>query len=115
MLSGMSTSPRLAGKRLYIADLARRLALFEQARVPMHAPAFRLLAKRLRTALAGEACPKVRRGGAEWAAALQPTVDEAIDARWFDEHGQFPGAAGRNAQRVAERLMGRLRRSTAAR
>jgi hypothetical protein len=46
---------RPSDQRLFIADLAQRLANMECARVPMHPLMYRVLAKRLRQAVGGVA------------------------------------------------------------
>ncbi len=94
----------LAAKRLYIADLARRLNAMETATVPMHAVAYRLFARRLKTALAGHPTA----GLSTALRTAPPAVGQALAQRHFDDHGCFPGADGQRALRVAQTLWQRL-------
>ena len=100
---------RLAGRRLYIADLARRQAALENGHVPMNPVGYRVLAKRLRSALAGESARRLRLGFPELPPRLLPVLTEALDARHFDEHGLLYGAVAAEVQAHAQALLARLR------
>lgn len=102
-------SPRLAGRRLYIADLLRRLAALESGQTAMHAVTYRLLAKRLHSALAGEVPAALRQGFPELPASLQPLLREALETRHFVEFGCLQGSAADQARAAAQALALRLR------
>lgn len=102
-------TPRLAGRRLYIADLARRQAALENGEEPMNAVGYRVLAKRLRSALAGQAPTPLRRGFAELPQHLLPVLTEALEARHFDEYGLLYGPAADRARALTQALLVRLR------
>ena len=97
-------SLRLSGKRLYIADLARRLEAMEQGAVPMNPVAYRLFARRMQTAMAGYPARLLAAHlGKDWTSVLQ-----ALEQRHFDAVGSLPGETGRRAGAVAARLLGVL-------
>jgi hypothetical protein len=94
-------SIRLSGKRLYIADLARRLEAMESGAMPMSPVAYRLFARRMHAAMAGyPAALLALQLGAAW-----PSVLQALEQRHFDDAGTMPGAAGRRALAVAGPLL----------
>ncbi len=99
---------RLANRRLYIADLARRQSELENGRIPMDALAYRVLAKRMRSALAGLPAPRLMYGFAELEPHLQPLVYAALEQRHFDETGMLLGPQGRRSAELAEALLARL-------
>lgn len=100
--------PRLIGRRLYIADLLRRLAALENGHSPMHAVTYRLLAKRLLTALAGEAPAALRQGFPDLPASLRPLLLDALETRYFVEFGRLQGSKAGEAEAVAQALANRL-------
>lgn len=104
---------RLANRRLYIADLARRQSDLEAGRIPMDALAYRVLAKRLRAALAGLPAPKLMYGFAELEPRLQPLVHAALEQRHFDDTGRLLGPDGQRAAELAEALLARLQSAAA--
>ena len=81
----------LASKRLYIADLARRQSEMESGRVPMDPRSYRVVAKRLREAVAGFPEPALYAGFAEMRSSLQPVLEEVLETRYFDHHGRLHG------------------------
>jgi hypothetical protein len=94
-------------KRLYVGDLAARLQAMEEAAAPMNATAYRLFARRLRTALAG--CAQT--AAANSFGATRAVVGEMVQQRFFDEHGMLPGERGRLAKAAAEALLSRMTRN----
>jgi hypothetical protein len=94
-------------KRLYVGDLAARLQAMEEAAAPMNATAYRLFARRLRTALAG--CAQT--AAANSFGATRVVVGEMVQQRFFDEHGMLPGKRGQLAKASAEALLSRLTRN----
>lgn len=98
-------SPRLAGRRLYIADLARRRASLEDGHVPMYPLGYRVLAKRLLSALADEAATGLRQGFPELPPTLLPVLAEAPEARHFDEHGLQSGPQAAQVRAQADTLL----------
>ena len=100
---------RLAGRRLYIADLARRQAALERGETPMNPIAYRVLAKRLRSALAGEVPLRLCQGFRELPPRLLPLVIEALEARHFDEHGLLYGPSADGVRLQAQALLATLR------
>lgn len=108
----MSTS-RLSGLRLFIADLALRQFEIERGLVPLQPVGYRVLAKRMRSALAGQPAPKLRYGFKELAPHLQPLVHEALETRHFDEHGTLgPGAQAARVAELAHALLARVSAGT---
>lgn len=81
----------------------------ENGAEPMSPIGYRVLAKRLRAALAGHASDRLRQGFRELPPPLLPVLSEALDARHFDEHGMFPGAMAEAALVHAHALLTRLR------
>ena len=94
-------SIRLSGKRLYIADLARRLESMERGATRMNPVAYRLFARRMLTAMAGyPANLLAAQLGAAW-----PSVLQALEHRHFEAVGAWPGEAGRQAVAIADKLL----------
>jgi hypothetical protein len=95
---------RLSDKRLFIADLARRLARMESRRTPMHPLLYRLLSKRLRQATAGfgDVALAGRFG------PLNPVVAAVLEDRHFNSFGQLPGTGAVQACKLAKGLFTRL-------
>lgn len=87
---------RPTNKLLFIAHLAERIGEFERGARPMHATAYRLLARRLRQATAG-ASPAML---IETLAPRHPALLETVASRHFDDHGHF--GSGRHAARARE-------------
>ena len=100
---------RLAGRRLYITDLARRQAALEDGRQPMHPVGYRVLAKRLRSALAGQAPTGLHADFSKLPPRLLPVLLEALEARYFDEFGLLHGPLAREAKALSQTLLTRLR------
>ena len=99
-------SVRLSGKRLYIADLAAKLESMENGQAAMNAVAYRLYARRMKTAMTGYP-------SALLAAQLGRTcgsVLEAIEHRQIELDGFTSGARGRKAFVTARALLRRLSR-----
>jgi hypothetical protein len=90
---------RLANRRLYIADMAGRLAAMESRVAPLEALTYRVLAKRLREAAAG--FPDVLLSGF---GACDPIVGETLENRFFDAHGVLCGDDAALARRRAAEL-----------
>jgi hypothetical protein len=97
-------SIRLSGKRLYIADLARRMEAMESGAAPMSPLAYRLFARRMQTAMAGYPAGLL----AAQLGAARPSVLQALEQRYFEAAGSLPGEPGRQAVAVADRLIRRL-------
>lgn len=95
---------RLANKRLYIADLADRLRMLETGLAPMHALAYRVLARRLHEAAAGFA-PGCLAGTFGIANAQ---VAEMLENRHFDAHGVLIADPAAACQHQARALFARL-------
>ncbi len=95
-------SDPLYGQCLYIVHLAQRLDALERSAAPP-ATAYRLIARRLQSALAG--IPEAR--SAQLGGQL-PSVMHALSQRHFDVHGVFRGGAAARARGVARRLFLRL-------
>ena len=97
-------SDRFWSKRLYIADLAGRLEAMETGALALDPVAYRLVARRLKAALAGIPqsllAPQVAR--------RHSAVAEALEGRHFEDHGALAGAAGTRARQVAAPLLRRL-------
>ena len=103
-------SVRLSGKRLYIADLAGRLEAMENGRVPMHALAYRLYARRMAAAMNGYPSGLL----AAQLGRAYPSVMQAIENRQFDAGGTMGGQRGKSAAVVATALLHRLKRQRRA-
>lgn len=103
-----SMSRSLTGKRLYIAHLAQKLEAME-ASPAVDAVAYRLFAKRMRSAMAGypEALLATQLG------RIYISVAEALEHRHFEVHGVLPDDRDGRVRRVAATLLRRLTRSTA--
>ena len=99
-------SVRLSSKRLYIADLAERMEAMEHGRIAMNALAYRLYARRMRTAMAGYPAgllaAQLGRG--------HPSVLHAIERRQFEVDGFLSGHRGRKAYVLARALLRHLNR-----
>ncbi len=99
-------SVRLSSKRLYIADLAERMEAMEHGRIAMNALAYRLYARRMRTAMAGYPAgllaAQLGRG--------HPSVLHAIEQRQFEIDGFLSGHRGRKAYVLARALLRHLNR-----
>ena len=99
-------SDRFWSKRLYIADLAGRLEAMETGALALDPVAYRLVARRLKAALAGIPQSLL----AAQAARRHSAVAEALEGRHFEDHGALAGAAGTRARQVAAPLLRRLGR-----
>ena len=104
-----ASSVRLSSKRLYIADLARRLESMENGRTAMNAIAYRLYARRLNDAVA--AYPPALLAaqlGRAW-----PSVVHALEQQRFAVAGAVVRRRDRRLVAVARALIDQLtRRST---
>ena len=100
-----ASSPRLSGKRLYIADLAARLEAMEDGGAPMNALAYRLYARRMATAMEGYPPGLL----AAQLGRAYPSVLDAIESRQF-ETGRVRRPAGQAARVVATALLRHLER-----
>jgi hypothetical protein len=96
------------GRRLYIAHLTHRQAAMEDGRLAMDALSYRVLARQLRSALAGQALPQMRKGFVELPPELLPVFTEALEARHFDDHAKLFGPRAQHAKVMGEALMVRL-------
>lgn len=103
-------TPKLTSKRLYIADLARRQSEMESGRLPMDALGYRVVAKRLREALAGFPEPTLYAGFAEMRSSLQPVLEEVLETRHFDHHGRLHGPLADACRAEANALLATLMR-----
>ena len=101
-------TPELASKRLYIVDLAQRQLAMECGSTAMHALTYRVLAKRLRQAAAGLPEPALRRLFATLGANSLALLEEALQARHFDQHGRLRGTLAAPCQAVWLALQSRL-------
>ena len=108
MLHGMSH--KLESRRLYVADLARRLFEMESGQLAMQPLAYRVLSKRLREALAGLPKPSAPAGFPELPPHLLPLVAETLETRHFDDYGCLFGGCATRCRDQAESLFSRLRR-----
>lgn len=93
-------TPELASKRLYIVDLAQRQLAMECGGTAMHALTYRVLAKRLRQAAAGLPEPALRQLFATLGANRLALLDEALQARHFDQHGRLRSTLAAPCQTV---------------
>ena len=104
-IAAPAMTPELASKRLYIVDLAQRQLAMECGRSAMHALTYRLLAKRLRQAVAGLPEPMLRQMGAATvviSAKALPMASGSIEPLLSDQlapttTAQSPRAWTRNA------------------
>lgn len=94
----------LAARRLYVLDLARRLGDMDCGAALLHPLEYRVIARRLKQALAG--LPEVLLVGAapDELAAIIPL----LEARHFDEHGVLRGDLSEAARTEAAALLDRL-------
>jgi hypothetical protein len=111
MLHRMSS--HLEGRRLYIADLARRQYEMESGREAMQPLTYRVLSKCLREALAGLPESVARAGFSELPAHLMPLVAEVLETRHFDQHARLIGSKAAHWREQAESIVDRVKRSTA--
>ena len=101
-------TPELASKRLYIVDLAQRQLAMECGSTAMHALTYRVLAKRLRRAAAGLSEPALRQLFGTLGANGLALLDEALQARHFDQHGWLRGTLAAPCRAVWLALQARL-------
>ena len=94
----------LASRRLYVLDLARRLGDMECGETPLDPLTYRVVARRLKQALAGLPEVLLVGSGPDELAALIPL----LEARHFDEHGTLRGAHAAASRRAATSLLRRL-------
>jgi hypothetical protein len=106
-------SYHLEGRRLYIADLARRQYEMESGRAAMKPLTYRVLSKCLREALAGLSEPAARAGLAELPAHLMPLVADVLETRHFDQHACLLGSRAAHCREQAELIVDRIKRSAA--
>ena len=99
-------SVRLSSKRLYIADLAERMEAMEAGRTVMNALAYRLYARRMKTAMLGYPAGLL----AAQLGRLHPAVLHAIEQRQFEVDGFMSGQRGRKAYVLARALLRHLDR-----
>lgn len=94
----------LAARRLYVLDLARRLGDMDTGALLLHPLEYRVVARRLKQALAG--LPEVLLVGAgpDELAAIIPL----LEARHFDEHGVLRGQFAEACRAESESLLMRL-------
>ena len=112
MLHGMSH--QFKSRRLYVADLARRLFEMETGQRAMQPLAYRVLSKRLREALAGLPKASAPAGFPELPPHLFPLIAETLETRHFDEHGCLFSVCAARCRDEAESLVGRVRRVQAS-
>jgi hypothetical protein len=112
ILYGMSY--QLESRRLYVADLARRLFEMESGQLPMQPLVYRVLSKRLREALAGLPKPSAPAGFPELPPHLLRLVAETLETRHFDDYGCLFGVCAARCRNQAESLVGRARRVQAS-
>ena len=103
-------SVRLSGKRLYIADLARRLEAMENGATPMNALAYRLYARRMATAMEGYPPGLL----AAQLGRAHPSVLHAIEGRQFDADRTLSGPRAKSAGVVMAALLRHLHRQRRA-
>ena len=70
---------------------------------------YRVMAKRLRSALAGQAPTRLCQEFRELPPRLLLVLTEAREARHFDEHGVLHGSAAGAVKALTQALLGRLR------
>ena len=99
-------SVRLAGKRLYIADLARRLEAMESGAAPMNAIAYRLYARRMATAIDGYPTDLL----AAQLGRVHASVLHAIESSRFATEGALSGPRARRAAAATADLLRHLER-----
>jgi len=103
-------SVRLSGKRLYIADLARRLEAMEDGATPMNALAYRLYAKRMAAAMNGYPPGLL----AAQLGRAHPSVLQAIESRQFEMARALGGTGAKRAAVVTAALLRHLERQRRA-
>ncbi|MGZ8259954.1 MAG: hypothetical protein ACXWUL_05315 [Caldimonas sp.] len=98
---------QLASKRLYIADLAARLEAMESGKTTLSPTAYRLYARRMKTAIAAYPVGLLssQLGGSH------PSVLQAIEQQHFEAEGML---SGRGSGRVLVEASTLLRRVRAA-
>src|SRR3982751_5182995 len=98
-------SVRLTSKRLYIADLAGRLEAMESGKAATSAVAYRLYARRMKTAIAAYPADLLaaQLGGAH------PSVLHAIEQQQFELEGMLTGRGSARALVAAQRLLCAIR------
>ena len=94
-------SVRLTSKRLYIADLAERLEAMESGKIAMSAVAYRLFARRMKTAIAGYPAGLL----AAQLGRSHPAVMQAIEERQFEAEGMLTGRGSGRALVAAQSLL----------
>lgn len=99
-------SVRLSGKRLYIADLARRLEAMESGAAPMNALAYRLYARRMATAIDGYPPALL----AAQLGRTHASVLHAIECRRFETEGALSGPRAKRAAAATAELLRHLER-----
>ena len=97
-------SSRLAHKRLFVADLLRRVADLEHGTNGMNALLYRVLAKQLQGACGGLADWRL----ATHFGAFNAQIEELLQDRHFNDHGLFVGAGALQCQQRASQLLARL-------
>lgn len=95
---------RLADRRLFIADLVQRMADMESRRSHLDPLLYRVLARRLHQAADGLPEPAL----AGNFGPFNPQVDELLEDRHFDAHGQLRGTRATRCRVQARRLLTRL-------
>jgi hypothetical protein len=93
-------SARLTSKRLYIADLAARLEAMESGEAATHPVAYRLYAKRLKSAVAEYPAALL----ASQLGAAHPAVLQAIEQQQFEADGMLSGLGSGRAVVAAAKL-----------
>jgi hypothetical protein len=99
-----SMHSRQSDKRLFIADLAQRLANMECGRVPMHPLMYRVLATRLRQAVAGFTDSAL----AGQFGPLNGQVTAVLEDRHFNCHGHLDRPCALQVRRAANDLFSAL-------
>lgn len=97
---------RLVHKRLYIAHLVLRQAEMENGQAPLDPVLYRVVARRLREAVAG--FPEHELAGRF--GVMQPLVDEVLETRHFDDRGTLRGPLATECRRSAAALLKSLTR-----
>jgi hypothetical protein len=98
-------SARLMSKRLYIADLAGRLEAMESGKAPTTPVAYRLYARRLKSAVAEYPTALL----ASQLGRSHPAVLQAIEQQQFEADGMLSGLGSGRAVVAASRLFRSLR------
>jgi hypothetical protein len=100
------TDSTLASRRLYIEHLARAIEAKESGRITLCPTAYRLCAKRLRTATAGFPQAELART----LGSVHPAVLDALEDRYFETTGRLPGPGAEQVKQAADRVLASLRR-----